>query len=277
MSEVHPDYRGALCAQEDICAKCYDQLWPAGGAHDALQPRRLVRCCLPRSTSQCIAFVDMVQRRPREQLSGHASSWTLSAEQEQEHQHDMQSAARCASVLARNDVIDHLMAPSCLCASCASAGAHIPPAYIPQAEDDFGLLSTRGIRPPKLRADAAAPPALEPREGDVAVNSFYGSRSGYAPGSALGSGSASGGSRVYALRPDAGAGGPRGSGGAREASPAQVHPAPPAASACRACARMVCRDCRRQHGALVAQGLNWRSNAAHMQTKDFARCKAGRM
>lgn len=120
------------------------------------------------------------------------------------------------------------MAPSCLCAACASAGAHTPRASISQAEGDFGLLSTKGIRPPKLRADAAAHPALEPREGDVAVNSFYGSAArGYAPGSALASGGASGGSRVYALRRGAGAGPSHGSGGSREASPAQVHPAQP--------------------------------------------------
>lgn len=111
----------------------------------------------------------------------------------------------------------------------------MPNAYVPQAEDDFGLLSTRGIRPPKLRADAAShpnPESLEPREGDVAVNSFYGSAArSYAPGSALASGGASGGaSRVYALRRDAGAGGSRGSGGTREASPAQVQPVQPPAS-----------------------------------------------
>ena len=102
----------------------------------------------------------------------------------------------------------------------------MPRASISQAEGDFGLLSTRGIRPPKLREDAASHPTLEPREGDVAVNSFYGSAArGYTPGSALASGGASGGSRVYALRRGAGAGGSHGSGGTREASPAQVHPA----------------------------------------------------
>lgn len=122
-----------------------------------------------------------------------------------------------------------------------------------QANGDVGLLSTKGIRPPNLRADAASRPALEPREGDVAINSFYGSTPrGYAPGSALASGDASGGARageskVYALRRGARVGGSHGSGEAGEVSGAQVHQPTPAHVT-----RMVGSECRWQIGASMA-------------------------